>query len=309
MADTRVVIIGCGAVGSIFAAHLARLSDVEVWVYDVAEEHVRAINQSGLRVSGVADFTVRLQATTHAGYIPRCDFGIVATKSVHTRAAIAAAAHAFDQRSAVCSVQNGVGNEEIIAEHVRHVIRGTTFPAGRLAGPGHVVYDIKGKTWLGPFEPSGTPLISAQALADMLNHSGLETIALDDARGAQWSKLIFNAATNPVGALTGLDHQSASKYEPTAALFAALVDEGVAVARALGISLHDDPKKMIRYAAEAPGAHKASMLQDVEARRQTEVDFMNGAIVRAAEKVGVAVPLNRALWALVKGLELSWTKQ
>jgi 2-dehydropantoate 2-reductase len=308
MADTRVVIIGCGAVGSIFAAHLARLKDVEVWVYDVSAEHVRAINQSGLRISGVAEFTVRLNATAHAGYIPRCDFGIVATKSVHTRAAIAAAAHAFDERSAVCSVQNGVGNEEIIAEYVRYVICGTTFPAGRLAGPGHVVYDIAGKTWIGPFEPTGTLLIVATAMADMLNHAGLETIALSDARGAQWSKLIFNAATNPVGALTGLDHQSASKYEPTAALFDALADEGLAVARALGIPLHDDPKQMIRYAAQAAGAHKASMLQDVEARRQTEVDFMNGAIVRAGEKTGVPVPLNRALWALVKGLEQSWER-
>ena len=306
MAELRIVVIGCGAVGSIFAAHLARLADVEVWAYDVAAEHVRAINDSGLRVSGVAEFTARLRATADAGEIPRCDFGIVATKSVHTRAAIAAAAHAFDERSAVCSVQNGVGNEEVIAEFVRHVIRGTTFPAGRLAGPGRVEYDIAGKTWIGPFEPSRTPWIMAAALADVLNHAGLETAALEDARGAQWSKLIFNAATNPVGALTGLDHQSAAKYQPTAALFDALADEGLAVARALGIPLHGDPKQMIRYAAEAPGAHKASMLQDVEAHRLTEVDFMSGAIVRAGEQAGVPVPLNRALWALMKGLELSW---
>ncbi len=306
MAELRIVVIGCGAVGGIFAAHLARLEDIEVWAYDVAAEHVRAINEHGLRLTGAANFTARLRATADAGEIPRCDFGIVATKSVHTRAAIAAAAHAFDERSAVCSVQNGVGNEEIIAEQVRHVIRGTTFPAGKLAGPGHVNYDIAGKTWIGPFEPSGTPLITVAALADLLNHAGLEAVALEDARGAQWSKLIFNAATNPVGALTGLDHQSASHYEPTAALFDALVDEGVAVARALGITLHDDPKQMIRYAAQAPGAHKASMLQDVEARRHTEVDFMNGAIVCAGERAGIPVPLNRALWALVKGLELSW---
>ena len=307
MADTRISIIGCGAVGSIFAAYLARLSNVEVWAFDVNGEHVRAIQESGLRISGAADFTVRLRATADAGEIPRCDFGIVATKSVHTRAAIAVAAHAFDDRSAVCSVQNGVGNEEILAEHVRHVIRGTTFPAGHLAAPGHVVYDIAGKTWIGPFEPTGTPMIHVAALADMLNHAGMATIALEDARGAQWSKLIFNASTNPVGALTGLHHGAATRFEATGALFDALVDEGLAVARALGIILHDDPKQMIRYAANAPGKHKASMLQDVEARRPTEVDFMNGAIVRMGEQAGVATPLNRAVWALVKGLEHSWT--
>jgi len=308
MAELRIVVIGCGAVGSIFAAHLARLQDVEVWACDVNAEHVRAINESGLRITGAADFTARLRATADAREIPFCDFGIVATKSIHTRAAIAAAAHAFDERSAVCSVQNGVGNEEIIAEFVRFVIRGTTFPAGRLAGPGHVHYDIPGKTWIGPFEPSGPPLITVAALADVLNHAGMETIALPDARGAQWSKLVFNAATNPVGALTGLDHRAAAMDARTAALFDALVDEGMAVARALGLTLHDDPKQMIRYAAQAAGTHKASMLQDVEARRPTEVDFMNGAIVRAAEKTGVPVPLNRAMWALVKGLEQSWKR-
>ncbi|HMD31984.1 MAG TPA: 2-dehydropantoate 2-reductase [Candidatus Acidoferrales bacterium] len=307
MADTRISIIGCGAVGSIFAAHLARLPDVEVWAFDVNAEHIRAIQTSGLRLSGAADFTVQLQATADPNQIPRCDFGIVATKSVHTRAAMAVAAHAFDDRSAVCSVQNGVGNEEIIAEYVRYVIRGTTFPAGHVAAPGHVVYDIAGKTWIGPFEPSGTPMIKVSALADMLNHAGLSAVALPDARGAQWSKLVFNAATNPVGAVTGLHHGAATRFEPTGALFEALVDEGMAVAKALGITLHDDPKQMIRYAANAPGKHKASMLQDVEARRPTEVDFMNGAIVRMGEQAGVPTPLNRAIWALVKGLEHSWT--
>jgi len=307
MAGPRISIIGCGAVGSIFAAHLARMPDVEVWAYDLNAEHVQAINEAGLRITGAADFTARLRATTNADEIPRCEFGIVATKSIHTRAAIAAAAHAFGERSAVCSVQNGVGNEEIIAEHVHYVIRGTTFPAGRLAGPGHVSYDIAGKTWIGPFEPTKTPMILVSALADVLKHAGLETIALEDARGAQWSKLIFNASTNPVGALTGLDHGSATRFEPTGALFDALVDEGLAVAKALGITLHDDPKQMIRYAANAPGRHKASMLQDVEARRQTEVDFMNGAIVHMGEQVGVPTPLNRAMWQLVKGMENSWS--
>jgi len=303
----RISIIGCGAVGSIFAAHLARLADVEVWAYDVNAEHVRAINESGLCISGAADFTVSVHATTRADEIPRCEFGIVATKSTHTRAAIAAAAHSFNDRSAVCSVQNGVGNEEIIAQHVHHVIRGTTFPAGHLVAPGHVAYDIAGKTWIGPFEPSGTPMILVSALADVLNHAGLVTIGMQDARGAQWSKLIFNASTNPVGALTGLHHGAATKFEPTGALFDALVDEGLAVAKALGITLHDDPKQMIRYAANAPGKHKASMLQDAEAHRQTEVDFMNGAIVRMGEQAGVPTPLNRAVWELVKGMEHSWS--
>ncbi len=303
----RICIVGCGAIGSIFAAHLAHRGEGEVWAFDVARPHVDAIREKGLRISGEADFTARLQATTDTAAIPRCDYGIVATKSIHTRAAIASAARIFDQESAVCSVQNGVGNEEIIAEHVRCVIRGTTFPAGRVIEPGHVSFEIRGDTWIGPFEPTHTPMEKVEELASLITRAGLNTIALRDARGAQWTKLIFNAGTNPVGALTGLHHAAASFFPPTGELFDALIDEGLAVAKALGIELQGDPKALVRKAAHAPGTHKASMLQDVEARRQTEVDFMNGAIVHWGEKTGVPTPLNKAVWALVKGLEHSWT--
>ncbi len=304
----KICIIGCGAVGSIFAAHLARLAGVEVWAYDVNREHVDAINRDGVRISGAAEFTARLNAASDPAQIPRCDYGIVATKAIHTRRVIEQAARIFDGRSAVCSVQNGVGNEEIIAEYVKYVIRGTTFPAGHLISAGHVGYDIKGDTWIGPFEPTHIPIEMVEELAGTLTRSGMHTIALPDARGAQWTKLIFNAATNPVGALTRLDHGSATRFEPTGELFKALIEEGKCVARALGIELHGDPWDMVMKGASAPGKHKSSMLQDVEAGRMTEVDFMNGAIVHWGEKAGVPTPLNRVMWALVKGLEHSWEK-
>ncbi len=302
----KICIVGCGAIGSIFAAHLARAGEAEVFAYDVWKEHTSAIAERGLRLSGAAEFTARFRATSDAREIPPCDFGIVATKSTHTRKAIAETAHLFSEKSAVCSVQNGVGNEEILAEHVRCVIRGTTFPAGHVIEPGHVGFDINGDTWIGPFEPSNTPFARVQELAEVLNRSGLHVIALEDARGAQWTKLIFNASTNPVGALTSLHHGAATRFAPTGDLFNALIDEGVAVAKAMGITLHGDPRELVQKGARAPGKHKASMLQDVLAKRQTEVDFMNGAIAQWGEKMGVPTPLNRAMWVLVKGLEHSW---
>jgi 2-dehydropantoate 2-reductase len=304
----RISIIGCGAIGSIFAAHLARVEGIEVYAYDVWKEHVQAVAQRGLRISGAAEFTVRLKASSNSREIPPCDYGIVATKSIHTRRAIEQTAHLFGENSAVCSVQNGIGNEEILAEHVRYVIRGTTFPAGHVIEPGHVGFDIKGDTWIGPFEPSATPMARVKKLAETITRAGLQVIALEDARGAQWTKLIFNASTNPVGALTQLHHGAATRFGPTGALFEALIQEGEAVARKLGIKLHGDPRDLVSKGAEAPGQHKASMLQDVLARRQTEVDFMNGAVVEWGEKVGVPTPLNKAMWALVKGLEHSWTE-
>jgi 2-dehydropantoate 2-reductase len=305
-ARLKICVIGCGAVGSLFAAHLAKAGEAEIWAYDVWKDHVEAMRKNGLRISGAAEMTVRLNATDNPTELPRCDFGIVATKAIHTKAAIAQAAHAFDELSAVCSVQNGVGNEELIAEHVKYVIRGTTFPAGQPIAPGHIGYDIQGDTWIGPFEPTNTPMACVEGLAGLLTRAGMNTIALNDARGAQWTKLIFNASTNPVGALTLLHHGAATRFAPTGQLFNDLISEGEAVARKLGIGLHGDPRKLVQKGANAPGKHRASMLQDVIAKRQTEVDFMNGAISEWGDKVGVPTPLNKALWRLIKGLEHSW---
>ncbi len=303
----RICVIGCGAVGSLFAAHLAKASEAEIWAYDIWKDHIDAIRKNGLTLSGAADFTAPLNATSDPNELPRCDYGIVATKAIHTRSAIAQTAHIFDANSAVCSVQNGVGNEEIIAEHVRYVIRGTTFPAGHPIAPGHVGYDIKGDTWIGPFEPTNPPMSKVDELAGLVTRAGMNTIALKDARGAQWTKLIFNASTNPVGALTLLHHGAAARFQPTSQLFNDLIIEGEAVAKKLGIELHGDPRQLVQKGAGAPGKHKASMLQDVLSTRQTEVDFMNGAIVKWGEKVGVPTPLNKALWELIKGLEHSWS--
>jgi len=303
----KVCIIGCGAVGSLFAAHLAQKGEAEIWAYDVWKDHIDAINKNGLRLSGAADFTTRLRATSDANELPRCDYGIVATKAIHTKNAVAQVARAFDDQSAVCSVQNGVGNEELIADHVKYVIRGTTFPAGHPIAPGHIGFDIRGDTWIGPFEPTHTSMSKVEELAGLITRSGMNTIALKDARGAQWTKLIFNAATNPVGALTQLHHGAATRLAPTGQLFNDLIAEGEAVARALGIELHEDPRALVQKGANAPGKHRASMLQDVLARRQTEVDFMNGAIVKWGEQTGVPTPLNKAIWELIKGLEHAWS--
>ena len=303
----RVCVVGCGAVGSLFAAHLAQRDDIEVWAYDLAEEHVDAINRDGLRLSGVGEVVGRLRATSDAGELPPCDFGIVATKAMHTSPAIAATAHAF-AAGCVATVQNGLGNEEGIAKYVERVIRGTTFPAGKLLEPGHVQWDVKGDTSFGPFEPSPAPMEAIERLADACTRAGMPTHAVADARGPQWRKVIFNAATNPIGALTGLTHGRVCEDPALRRLVSGLVDEGKAVAAAQGIELDADPEELIDHAARPEVAydHKASMLQDVEARRETEIDYLNGGIVRFGDEHGVPTPMNRAIWALVKGLERSW---
>jgi 2-dehydropantoate 2-reductase len=301
----RICIVGCGAVGSLFAANLAQLDDVEVWAYDASHEHVDAINAGGLRLSGAGEVLGRLTATTDAQELPACQFGIVATKAMHTGSAIEATAHAF-AGGCVATVQNGLGNEETLAAHVERVIRGTTFPAGKLVEPGHVQWDVKGDTTLGPY--GDTPLEQVELLADACTRAGMPTNAVRDARGPQWRKVIFNASTNPIGALTGLTHGRVCERPDLRALVTGLVDEGKAVAAAQGIVLDADPEALIDHAAkpEVAYGHKASMLQDVEARRTTEIDFLNGGIVRFGREHGVPTPLNEAIWALVKGVEQSW---
>ena len=306
----RICVVGCGAVGSLFAANLARLDDVEVWAYDLAREHVDAINRDGLRLTGAGDVVGRPRATADSAELPPCDFGIVATKAMHTDAAVAATAHAFAD-GCVATVQNGLGNEEAIAAHVRardprHDLPRRQGPrAGRGAVGREGRHDASARSSERP-----APLAEVERLADACTRAGMPTLAVADARGPQWRKVIFNAATNPLGALTGLTHGRVCERPDLRAPRHALVDEGKAVAAAQGIELDADPEELIDYAARPDVAydHKASMLQDVEARRATEVDYLNGGIVEFGRRHGVATPGNEAIWALVKGVEASWTQ-
>lgn len=301
----RIGVIGSGAVGSLFAAHLAQLPDVETWIYDVSQAHVDAINRNGLRLTGVGEVHTHPRATVDPAELPALDFGIVATKGMHTRSAIEATAAAFAD-GAVCSVQNGIGNEEVIAEFVPAVIRGTTFPAGKLLEPGVVQWDTPGKTWIGPFEPQPATMQQVQALAETLTASGMETLGLADARGAQWTKLIFNAASNALCSLTRLPHGRAALNPDVRWVMDGVIAEGKAVATALGIEMDQDPADLLEGSVQVALDHKPSMLQDVLAERPTEIDQLNGGIVRFGEEHGIDTPLNRAAWSLVKGLEASW---
>lgn len=300
----KICIIGCGAIGSLFGAHLAKLSDVEVWAYDPNQAHVDAINKNGLRLTGLADFVAPVRARSNAAEIPECDFGIIAAKTLHTRAAMEATAHIF-RNGAVCSVQNGVGNEEIIAEFVPRVILGTTFPAGHITEPGVVNQDTGGKTWIGPFGPKPATMKEVEQLAEAMNRSGMICLPMEDARGALWTKLIFNSASNAMGALTRLPHGIAC--EQVWPVMFALAQEGIAVSKALGITLDGDPVALLEYGKKVAYRHKPSMLQDVLAERATEVDALNGGIARIGKEVGVPTPLNDAMAVMIKGLEHSWT--
>ena len=292
----KVCIIGCGAIGSLFAAHLGRLEEVEVWAYDPYQEHVDAINENGLRLTGESDFVVSINARSDASEIPPCEFGIIASKTLHTRVAMEATAHIFED-GAVCSVQNGIGSEEIIAEFVPRVLMGTTFPAGHITGPGVCNHDTIGATTIGPFDGKPASQEESDRLAEALTRGGMETVSAADPRGPMWTKVIFNCASNGVAALTRLPHGIAC--DQVRGLMSAVAQEGIAVAAALGVQLEKDPEEMIDYGKEVAYLHKPSMLQDVEAQRATEINAINGGIAAIGEKAGVPCPLNRAIADMV----------
>ena len=300
-------VVGAGAIGSLYAAHLGRVG--ESCVLTRRPEHAAALNADGLRVSGRHDFTARIAAATDPAELPIPDLVIVATKTTGVAAAAETLAGHWPHAT-VMTVQNGLGAEELVRRRGDwQIVSGVTFMSGTKHSDTHVEYILDTETWLGPWE--ATPYTRVQEIAARLVESGLEAEPLPDLRPAQWSKLIFNATVNGVAALTGLPHDEHFAAEHDRAdlghLVHDLVDEGKRIAAAAGIELHDDPWEMNVLATRRGSAHYPSMLEDVTAKRPTEADLIGGALVREAERHGVEAPLHTALYRLVKAKEASYS--
>jgi 2-dehydropantoate 2-reductase len=299
----RVVVAGAGTIGSLFAAHLARVAGVGVLVR--REPHARALNERGLRVSGRSDFTASVRAATDPAALGEAELVIVASKGGDLDRLAAQLAGHF-RGAMVMTVQNGLGAEEIVGAHGDWpLLSAVTFMSGTRHDDAHVEYVLDTATWIGPYR--GTTRNDARAVADLIAASGLVAEAFDDLRPAQWSKLIFNATVNGTAALTGLPHDFHYAEGKLGQLVHDLVDEGKAVAAAAGVELREDPWEMNVLATQRGHAHYPSMLEDVSARRPTEVELINGSLVHEAERHGVPVPLHAALYALVRAKEASYS--
>jgi 2-dehydropantoate 2-reductase len=303
----RVCIIGAGTIGSLYAAYLSRVAEVSVLTR--RPDHAAALRVHGLRVTGRGDFTARVaEAAAEPDELADFDLGIVACKGTDLGATAERLAGHFPGAS-LMTVQNGLGAEEIVRRHgAWKLVSAITFMSGTKHSDTEVEYVLDTATWLGPYED--TPYELVDEAAALIVAGGLQAEAFPDLRPAQWSKLIFNATVNAVAALTGLphDYHFADEERPSdlGHLVRALVDEGKAVAAARGIELREDPWEMNVLATRRGSAHYPSMLEDVEARRPTEVEMITGALVREAEKAGVRVPLHETMYRLIKAREESW---
>jgi 2-dehydropantoate 2-reductase len=293
-------------IGSLYAAHLARVADVSVLCR--REEHARALEQRGLRVSGRHDFTARVRASTDAKSLGDADLVIVATKANELEDAVQRLATCVPS-AAVMTVQNGLGSEDVVRRYGDWpLISAVTFMSGTRHEDTHVEYILDTETWLGPYER--TPYELVEQAADLILRSELKARAFRDLRPAQWSKLIFNATVNSVAALTGLPHDPHfADREGLGELVYELIEEGKRVAAAAGVTLHEDPWEMNVLATQRGFRHYPSMLEDVEAHRPTEIDAITGALVREAERLGEPVPLHDAMYRLVKAREASWSQE
>jgi 2-dehydropantoate 2-reductase len=295
----RVCVIGAGAIGSLFAGHLAAVADVSVLTR--REEHAAALRRDGLRISGRSELQASVHASADPDQLAPFDLGIVATKASGLEGAVQALRGRFPEAT-IMTVLNGLGAEEAVrSAGAWPIISGVTFMSGTRHSDTHVEYVLDTETWLGPYED--TPFEVVERAAAL--------IARADLLPAQWSKLIFNATVNSVAALTDLPHDwhFAARDRPTDLGFLVhdLIEEGKSVAAAAGIELHDDPWEMNVLATQRGSSHYPSMLEDVQARRRTEIDLITGALVREAARHGVDAPLHTALCRLIKAKEESYS--
>ena len=299
----RIVVAGAGTIGSLYAAHLAQVADVGVLTR--RDEHARALREHGLRVSGRGDFTATVRASTDPADLGDADLVIVACKGGDLEPLVAQLAGRF-AGATLMTVQNGLGAEEVVAARGGWpLLSAVTFMSGTRHADDHVEYVLDTATWIGPYR--GTTAADAEAVAELVRSSGLKAEAFPDLRPAQWSKLVFNATVNTVAALTGLPHDFHFAEGELGRLVHDLVDEGKAVAAAAGVALTEDPWEMNVHATQHGHAHYPSMLEDVTARRPTEIELITGSLVREAERLGVPVPLHAAMYALVNAKEAGYS--
>ena len=302
----KIAILGAGALGCAIGAALTD-GGHETWLISRSPAHVNAMRGEGLRVDD-AQGTRRIPvlAATQAAEVGVAELVIVLVKSFQTDAAMRGAAALVGPDTLVLSLQNGLGHEEILADIVgrERVLAGKTYVGGVLRGPGHIQSGVVGKaTYIGELDGRVTPRV--QAIADAFNAAGLATTVSENIVGTMWDKLLVNVAT---GALTGITRLTYGQLYDDALLKAtslAAVAEAIAAAQAAGVKLSmTDPEQAWALAAEGlPAAFKTSMLQSLEKGSITEIDFINGSVVRYGQQYGVPTPVNATLVACIKGIE------
>jgi 2-dehydropantoate 2-reductase len=277
----------------------------KLWLLEKDQDRARKLSEQGIAIEGISgSWQSRVKITVNPEEIGRADLLIICVKSYHTRDAITQAKILVDERTQVLTLQNGIGNIEIISEVVGQdkVIGGVTSHGATLLGPGHIRHAGKGETIIGRID--GKIPAELRSIREIFNKAGLETRISRDIKGLLWSKLIINVGINALTAITRLNNGRLLEFETTRRIMRDAVTEAIRVAKRKRIKLlYDDPLARVEAVCEATRDNISSMLQDIRKNKRTEIDFINGVIVRQAQELGIPVPVNSVLVDLVKTLE------
>jgi 2-dehydropantoate 2-reductase len=296
-------IIGAGNMGCVYGGNLARVGEQVAFV-DIWPEHVQQISQNGLRVEGLTgNFTVAARAFVDPRDAPAADAVLIAVNAYSTRDAAQAAKQALKPGGFCLTIQNGMGNVEILNEVLgRHrVLAGLSFQSGDIAEPGFVRHTNNGPTYLGEFDRSRSARLLA--LNELFERGGLHPVLVDDIRSTIWSKFVHNCGINAICAITDLRPGQIREVPELDRFQTAILEETLALARAKGITLEDaDPISSVKeYCSHK--FHRVSMAQHLARERRTEIDALNGYVARESQILGLAAPFNTALTQLIKGRE------
>lgn len=302
----KIAVLGCGSLGSTIGGLLTE-AGYDVCLINPLNDHIRRMMDEGLTfIEGERERTFPVKVFTDSGKVGPVDLIIVLVKSNFTRSALAGAQELIGPDTVAMSLQNGLGNEEALAEYLgeRRVLGGKTYVGGLITEPGKVKIGVKGKaTLIGEFD--GSISERARQIGAIFNKSGLNTQVITNIRTLIWEKLLVNVSTGAICGITGLTYGELVRVESVLDMASLAVAEALAVAKAQGIELSETPPRAIldKAVSGLPYDFKTSILQDIERGRHTEVDFINGAIVREGEKCSISTPVNSFLVAMVKGIE------
>jgi 2-dehydropantoate 2-reductase len=305
----RIVIVGPGAMGCLFAGFLVKAKE-EVWLLDKNKERAAKLQQEGITIEGVSgNWQAQVKASAEARDIPEADLVIICVKSYDTKQAVTAARPFIGQNTRILTLQNGAGNIEILSEvaGAEKVIGGVTNQGATLLGTGKVRHAGRGETTIGRID--GKIPVEMRSVREVFNKAGLETRISRDIKGLIWSKLIINAGINALTAITRLNNGRLVELESARRILREAVSEAAKIAKRKRIKLiYDDPLAKAEAVCEATSLNISSMLQDVLRGKRTEIDFINGVIVRQAQEAGIPVPVNATLVDLIKTIEAGYNQ-
>ncbi len=303
----KIVVVGPGAMGCLFAAFLSK-SKEEIWLLDYNKERAARISQNDIVLEGISgNWQVRARISADTKEIGPADLIIICVKSYDTKNAILHAKFLVGENTKVLTLQNGIGNVEIIGEVIgaERVIGGVTNLGATLLDVGRVRHAGHGETVIGRID--GKIPVELRAIREIFNKVGLEARISRDIRALLWSKLIINAGINALTAITRLNNGKLTEFDGTRRILREAVTEAVRIAKRKRIKLiYDDPLAKVEAVCEATATNVSSMLQDVLRKKRTEIDFINGVIVRQGQELGIPVPVNALLVDLVKTIEASY---